>query len=365
MEGSPTTETTERPAAGAATAPPAAEFAALRSGALLVAIDAHGWLQLRGADRVDFLHGQVSNDVRGLQAGSHNRSLLLNHKGHALADMRVMRGEDRVDLVVEGGALELVERSLRQHIIFDQVELTRPAQWRLGFTLQGPEAEEVAARAFGSELPAEGAFGVRKLVGWEVTILRSRRTAHGGFDLFLHGSLQDGAAEDGSQAGTAEQMAQPAADLAAALGAAGAVAGGMPALRLGRVCAGVPSAAEEAGEGVLPQEAGLEPLVSYRKGCYLGQEIMARIEARGKLRRELGALRLEREPEPGEREVRRDGRLVGRLGTVARHPELGVLALAVVRSDLEPAAPVVAGGVAARRVELPLAEAQELAGPAH
>ncbi|MEX2542528.1 MAG: hypothetical protein WD314_11995, partial [Trueperaceae bacterium] len=166
-------------------------------------------------------------------------------------------------------------------------------------------------------------------------------------------------AASGTADQSATQAAEPSSDLTtaltAALTAAGAVAGGMAALRLGRVCAGLASAAGEAGEGVLPQEAGLEPLVSYRKGCYLGQEIMARIEARGKLRRELGALRLEREPEPGEREVRRDGRLVGRLGTVARHPESGVLALAVLRSDLDLDSPVEAAGVPARRIRLPVA----------
>jgi folate-binding protein YgfZ len=141
-----------------------------------------------------------------------------------------------------------------------------------------------------------------------------------------------------------------------ALLSAGATAGGRPALELARVAAGIPSVAGEAGEGVLPQEAGLEALVSYRKGCYLGQEIMARVEARGNLRRRLGVLRLEGEPSEGARDIRHEGRRVGRLGTLARHPGLGLIALAVLRSDLGEDASLEVGGAVARPAALPLTD---------
>jgi folate-binding protein YgfZ len=314
--------------------PSAAELTALSGGALVVALTDVGFLRLGGADRVDFLHGQVSHDVRGLRAGEQNRSLLLNHRGHALAEMRVLRGESEIEVAVEGGALQTVEQSLRAHIIFDQVELTRPAEPRAVLTVQGPGSEALLAGLVAAPLPGPGRFTSEELAGRPVTILRSARTSDGGFDLHLPGAALQTVTESLVQAG--------------------ALAGSREALELARVCAGLPAAAAEGGEGILPQEAGLEPLVSYRKGCYLGQEIMARIEARGKLRRELGGLLLQGEPEPGERDVLSDGRSVGRIGTVSRHPRHGFVALAVLRTDLAEGAALEAGGAPARRVPLPL-----------
>lgn len=314
--------------------PPSSELEALHSAALLVRVDGLDWLRLRGADRIDFLHGQVSNDVRGLAVGGNTRALLLNHRGHALAETRILRSEEELLVAVEGDAVGIVEDSLRRHIIFDQVELERPSEPLVPFTLTGANAEGVLADA-GLTVPAEEGIFVRtSLSDHPVTLLRSRRTEFVGFELYLP--------EEAVESATA------------ALQGAGAVLGSWATLTLARVCAGIASAAGEGGEGVLPQEAGLEPLVSYRKGCYLGQEIMARIEARGKLRRELGALVLEEAPRDGERKVVRDSRPVGLLGTVARHPDLGFVALAVLRSDLSEADSLEVGGIPARRVGLPL-----------
>jgi folate-binding protein YgfZ len=320
--------------------PAEAEFAASQTGALLVPLPDAQRLRLGGADRVDFLHGQVSNDVRGLRPGATNRSLLLNHKGQALAEMSVLRRGDHIDVVVEGGAVAVVEESLRRHIIFDQVELGGPEAPEAVLTLQGREAEAMLARAIGAEGPAEGSFLDHyfkgDFEGAPVTVWRSKRSSAGGFDLLTPGAMAE--------------------KVVLALLSAGATAGGRPALELARVSAGIASVAGEAGAGVLPQEAGLDALVSYRKGCYLGQEIMARIEARGNLRRRLGMLLLESQPAEAESVVRSDGRTVGRLGTVVRHPALGLVALAVLRSDLSEDSSLEVGGAAARPAPTPLTD---------
>src|SRR5690606_9961401 len=107
-----------------------------------------------------------------------------------------------------------------------------------------------------------------------VFVYPSRRSLAGGFDLGMFG------------AGGADE-------LLARLEAAGAVVVGPEQLAAARIAALLPSAGAEGGEGVLPQESGLTSLLSYRKGCYLGQEIMARIEARGKLRRSLASIELD------------------------------------------------------------------------
>lgn len=298
-------------------------------GALLTPLLGSGVLKASGSDRLDFVHGQVSCAVKNLPAGGFSEGLMLNHKGHALAQLRVLRRNEALLLVVDGGATAAVARRLQEHIIFDQVILEPQPSSVL--SLQGEAADEVLA-AVGLELPEAGAVAETALAGAPLLLHRARRSGAGGYDLLVP-TEQAGAVFD-------------------ALVAAGALPAGEAALELARVLAGVPDAEHEAGEGVLPQEAGLEPLVDYRKGCYLGQEIMARIEARGKLRRSLQGLRLRARPEKGVRDVLANGKTVGRLGTVAEHPQLGVVALAVLRDDLAEVELMV-GTVAARAATLP------------
>jgi tRNA-modifying protein YgfZ len=148
-------------------------------------------------------------------------------------------------------------------------------------------------------------------------------------------------------------LARDAEVLAERLARAGARLAGEVALAAGRIDAAIGASAAE-GVDALPQEAGLEGRISYRKGCYLGQEIMARIEGRGTLRRGLARLELESAPaHASEREVRDEaGRAVGRVGTAAWTPA-GWAALAVLRLDLSPGAPLRTLGVAARLAAWP------------
>lgn len=281
-----------------------------------------------GPDAAPFLHGQLANDVSGLQVGAVNLSLSLNHRGHAMAEGAVLRqAKTEVLLALDGEAHDPVLDSLRSHVIFDQVELeAQPGRALL--TVQGAGAGALMPQA-----PEEGTFVATKLAGASVLVYRRRRSGPGGYDLLVD-----------------------AADLAAveaALAGAGARLVGAEVIDALRVQALLPTAAGEGGDGVLPQEAGLEGSLSYRKGCYLGQEIMARIEARGNLRRSLARLQLESAAVTA-REVKLDGRTVGLLGTVVavEDPDGGaplVEALAVLRNDLPPEAQLEAGSVAVCR----------------
>ncbi len=302
---------------------PATEFERLET-ALVVPLLAHTPLRVTGADRLDFLHGQLSNEVKRLQLGTFSENLLLNHKGHALAQMRVFRREDDLFLAVENNAA-LVERELRAHIIFDQVELQNLSETITSFTVQGKEASSVLA-SFGT-LPTGNTFIQVPFANAKMLLHPSRRTVPGGFDLHV--------------------LSRDAEVLLAKLLESGATLAGEMALEMSRVEAGIPYAETEAGEGVLPQEAGLEHCVSYTKGCYLGQEIMARIEARGKLHRSLQTLTLASKPAPLERTIYLANKVVGQLGTVANHPVLGVMALAVLR-EVPADAELQVGGVVAR-----------------
>jgi tRNA-modifying protein YgfZ len=303
------------------TSPPA-EFAALES-AVVVPLLGHTALRVSGADRLDFVHGQLSNEVKRLHPNTFSENLLLNHRGHALAQLRVFRREDDLFLAIEGGAGELVERELRAHIIFDQVELQNLPGTIRSFTVQGKEAAKVL-RSFGA-LPTGNAFSQVPFANAKILIHPAKRTVPGGFDVHV--------------------LSKDAEALLTHLLGLGATLAGEQALDMSRVEAGIPYAESEAGEGVLPQEAGLEHCVSYTKGCYLGQEIMARIEARGNLRRSLKKVGLEALPSSEERDIRASDKVVGRLGKVVEHPSLGVIGLAVVRNDLSPHALLRVGNV--------------------
>lgn len=297
-------------------------------GALLIPLLSSSVITLLGPDAAAFLHGQVANDVSGLPSGGVSHTLLLNHKGHALAEASVLRRDpDDLLVVVDDGRGYWAAENLKRHIIFDEVELGDDTGQVL-LTLQGPGA----ARLLGAA-PQEQRSATLELHGATVTAYPRQRSAAGGYDLLV---------------ATAELE-----QVLSGLLAAGAVGVGERALDAVRVHGAVASAAFEGGDGVLPQEAGLEAALSYQKGCYLGQEIMARIEARGKLRRGLRRLTLAATPDVSEPELRAitsGGRRVGLLGTVAEF-EGEVQALAVLRLDLGTEAELEVAGVAARLLE--------------
>jgi tRNA-modifying protein YgfZ len=295
-----------------------------------------GHLRLTGADRVAFLHGLVSHDVAGLSDGGAVDALLLDHRGQPRAGLGVVRRRDDVFVAVDDGAGEAVRRVLFEHVIFDRVEVEAldgrlaTATFVVGEVAPGSAAGPAAlGAALECVLPGAAAAleaGLRdRAATWSVStpagraLLRPRRFGPGwAVDVHV-------LAEDLAFAGPGWL-------------AAGVRPVGERAFTAGRVAYGVASALGEGRLG-LPQETGLEGRVSYRKGCYLGQEIMARIEARGRLRRGLVTLRLEGPP-PGLGSAQAwrvedaQGRPCGVLGSAAPAPDgAGWRALAVVRLD--------------------------------
>lgn len=304
-------------------------WTALHDGAVAVELADVGALRLTGPDRVDFLNGQLAHDVRALPEGGALRALYLDVKGHALDEVRVHRRGQDLHVAVEDGRAGAVLERLTAHRIFDDVTLEDLGPVLVCLTVQGPAAADVVGRALGQPPPEdEGRFDQVPFASAEVLVARHRRAGPGGVDLHL--------------------LRRDLPEVRTALRGAGAVAGDRAGLEASRIAAGLPRAASDAGPGVLPQEAGLEEAISTRKGCYLGQETMARIEARATLRRALARLRLtgpvgeDRRPP-----LRLDGREVGRLGSVAAHPDHGPIALAVVRRDLPTDAVLEAGTASA------------------
>ncbi len=268
--------------------------------------------KLTGADRLEFLHGQVSNTVKGLKVGQHNTSLMLNIKGHALAQIQVYVEEDFLLIAVEGGMGNFVKSHLERHIIFDQVEIEDLSDSWVAFSFIGAKA---AANIF------DVFDGMTELTNDDfkrfddVIIAKSKRSNFTSFDMLM-------------------PIDEPALRLIES-----SILAGENLLKLVRIEAGIAHAEFEGGEGSLPQEVGLEPHVHYKKGCYLGQEIMARIEARGNLRKDIFALELSAVPE--DMTLIAKGKNVGRITSVAIHPDKGVIGLATLRKDY--VAPLQAG----------------------
>lgn len=310
--------------------------AATGDAVLLVPLLAVAPLRITGADRAGFLHGQLSNMVQGVRPGECNRTLQLNVRGQVVGEGTLCARENDHFLAVDDGRGGVVRASLEQHVVFDDVAIQDLSGELAALTLQGKDAAGVLGRALGTP-PQAGAFARYAVGDAEVMAAARKRSRAGGFDLHL--------------------LARQLPEVVVALRGAGARLAGGSALTLARVLGAVPSVVHEGGSGSLPQELGLEDALSYRKGCYLGQEIMARIEARGAVRKGLARVRLDGSaealaslPESEDRSLRVEGREVGRLGSVARAPDGSWWGLAVLRRDL-PAEILLAVGDARGRLD--------------
>ncbi len=290
--------------------------------AVVCSLMANGQIQIKGDDRLDFVHGQTTNIVKNLELNSFSENLLLNHKGHALADIKVFKRETDLYIVSEGSAEYTLAR-FKKHIIFDAVVLNDLSKKLVTFTVQGDNSKKLLEAAFETRMPKTNKFIELEYNNAKILINPAQRTKNGGFDINL--CISDGI------------------EIFEKLISMGIKAASEDVLDISRVEAKIPMAIYDAGTGVLPQEAGLEPKLSYNKGCYLGQEIIARIHARGSVRRSLQLLNLDAIPDIKRPDIILNNKKIGILGTVVKHPKLGIIALAVLRNDLQKSEFEVAG----------------------
>jgi folate-binding protein YgfZ len=312
------------------------DYAAARESVAALDLADRGLLRLTGPARQKLLHGILSHDVASLAPGQGRRAALLEPKGHVLALVRVLAGEDATDLEVPASCLDLVARALEHYRVAAPVRIERTDIGVLG--VLGPRAPEtltqlgVDAGRVDLECHAEG-----RVDGASVRVVRAGDLPAGGF--VLHAA------------------ASSLPDLRARLAASGARVLGRGALDALRVEEGRAWFASDVTEENLLHETGLLPeLHSPTKGCYVGQEVVARLEARGgKVARALRGLLLGA-PAASGAELRVGEKTVGRVTTAARSPRLGPIALAYVHRDhFSPGTEVWVGGVAARVALLPLA----------
>jgi folate-binding protein YgfZ len=325
---------------------PAGEEGAFTNGAALVDRCARGAVLVDGPDALGYLQSLLSQDIAGLADGQGAHALLLQPQGKLDTDLRLLRVGEVAWLDCEVGRGEALAASLRRFKIRIKAEVEdRTGGWGC-LTLRGPEVAARVEAAGGPALPAEA----HAHVPWA----RARGT--GG----VPPTAAAGAARDSGPGTTRLVRADwpggpPGADLVGpvgelsgvwtALAAAGFTPAGLTAYEAARVRAGVPRQGLDMDEKTIPQEAFLElDAVSFTKGCFLGQELVCRIDSRGHVNRFLRGLQIEKvgddtTPPAGAGIVVGD-KEVGALTTVARS-EGGVVALGYVRRDVEVPADVV------------------------
>jgi tRNA-modifying protein YgfZ len=327
------------------------EQRALREGCGLLDRSERGKLALTGSGALEFLNGQVTNELADLRPGDGRYAAFLTAKGKMLGDVRILavgapggrpdeQGPPRELLLdTERTALQALFDMIRRYKVGYDVELHKRTLERGMLSLIGPAALAAIGAAGGDDAQADRALAqapehANARVSVDGVQALAVRTDVG-VDLICD--------------------AVDTARLASALVERGARAVSAQAAECLRVESGRPRFGVDMDDTTIPQEAGLnERAVSFTKGCYVGQETVARLYYKGKPNRHLRGLRLSAPATTGE-ELHLGERSVGRIGSAVVSPTLGPIALALVRREAEPGATVTVGehGATAVVVELP------------
>jgi tRNA-modifying protein YgfZ len=327
-----------------------AEYRALTERCGLLDRSGRGKLALTGSGAKEFLAGQVTNDTESLSPGSGCYAAFLTPKGKMLGDLRVLDLGDELFLDTERVALQALFDMIRRFKIGYDVELHKRTAEQGLLSLIGPTASETAARAV---CPADTTTPAHRAADSTVGALALPDTEHSSARLEIEGMAVVLARTDVGVDAICDACDHEA--VGEALLAAGAQPVGEPAAEIIRVEHGRPRYGIDLDDTVIPQEAGLnERAVSFTKGCYVGQETVARLHYRGKPNRHLRGLRLSEPVAPGA-ELQLGERSVGRLSSSVLSPRHGPIGLALVRREAEPSATVTVGehGVSAEVLELP------------
>lgn len=304
---------------------PAGEARAARIGCGLVDRSGRGKLCVAGADRVTFLQGMVTNDVNALAPGGGCYAAILTPKGKLVTDLRLGLREDEVLLDVEADRTAVAREFLERHVISEDVTIEDVSARFALFGVYGPSAATVieAALARRPDGTAEHRHQAWTACGTTVTAIAARATGDEGFDLLVPSAV--------------------AANVFEALVERGAAPGlrpiGWDALEILRVEAGIPRYGADMDEDTILLEAGIEDrAVSFAKGCYVGQEVIARATYRGHVNRRLVGLSFDGLglPDRGAELFAPDasGAVVGRITSAASSPALDrVVGLGYVRRE--------------------------------
>jgi folate-binding protein YgfZ len=300
------------------------EYLRLTGSAALLDLSFRSRVCVLGADRKKFVHGQVTNDVLGLNRDQGCYAALVNAKGKIQSDLFVYKLSEEILLDFEPGLLTTVLERLQKYIIAEEVELVDVAPHYGLLSIQGPlSAECVQASGLFDTIPVEALRWIsRSTPDGEVYLVNNPRFDSTGFDLFI----------------PVATLLKSAEALSRAVQVVGGDWTGFEATEIARIENGIPRFGADMSESNLAPEAVQERAISYKKGCYIGQEVIARIRTYGQVAKSLRLLRLPNElPElarPGER-LFSEGKEVGHITSSTLSPKYGgKVALGYVRKEV-------------------------------
>jgi glycine cleavage system T protein len=308
------------------------EYAAVRErGAGVIDLSARGRFQVGGSEAVQFLNGLITNDMKTLAENQWMPAVFPNVQGRLLAYVRVARIRDGFLIDTEAATHETVLKTIQRFTLAGDFHVTDLTKQTALLSVQGKRATEIVAAVFGKTqlgLSRNGALEIE----WQeksLTVLRATHTAEDGFDIVV--------------------SADQATSLWDALVHAGSTPIGHEALDRLRIEAGVPRYGIDMDETNVVTETGLDEAVSYTKGCYIGQEIIARIKYRGHVAKKLVGLFFYRATkiDKDAKIKTADDKEIGRVTSHTLSPHLGcTIALGYVKYDYlapDPEVKVVSG----------------------
>lgn len=316
------------------------EHHALTRGAGLVDLTERTRIELTGDDRASFLHNLSTNDIKGLAAGLGCEAFLLNARGHVLGHVFVICRPQSLVVETVPDQEESLLAHLDRYLIREKVALhPRTDDWG-ELLLAGPRAADLLSSLLGAPPPAERLWHIEaQWQGQPLTVVRVEMTHPGGYLIFY------------------PQAA--ASTVVDALVALSAVVCSATAFDAARIEAGFPWYGRDITDKTLPQEVARDQMaISFKKGCYIGQETVARIDALGHVNKSLVGVRFDGVGvPPADAELRSSGEIVGQLTSAAFSRRLGsALGLAYVRRGSDRAGVKLESAFgAAEVVELPLA----------
>lgn len=299
----------------------AAEYEAVRGGgAGLFDLSARGRVEVSGAEAVMFLNGMLTNDVARLEEGAWMHAAFPNPQGRLVASTRILRRKGGFLFDTEAATYPSVLKHLGRFTLAGDFHVRDLTAETIMLSVQGARAAEFVGASLGAATAetARGRVTHATFNEGHVTVIRATHTSEDGFDLFVDASVAEAVWD--------------------ALTASGARPAGHDALEVLRVEAGIPRYGLDASDANVVLEVVDEAeAVSYTKGCYAGQEIIARIHWRGHVAKRLAGVIFDRDAEPPRDARLRDcaeGREAGRITSNVFSPRLHArVALALVKYD--------------------------------
>ena len=289
---------------------PYQEHHAVRQGVGIVDLSHRGRLRLTGSDRVTYLHRIISNDVEGLSVGEGNYATILTNRGKIIADMKVYVFEDSIGIETNAETTSILYQELDKYLIADDVTIEDFSENTGAVGVHGPKSAELLKEVYGFDVRDLHEYHslVDEVDGRRIVCIRANETGEVGYNLC-----------------TASESIEWLWDTILTKGRTfDAEPVGLTALDSLRIEAGIPRYGAELDDSIFPGEAELERAISFEKGCYIGQEIVARMKYRGHPNRLLRGFEIASDipPRSGDRLLDED-KDVGWITSAVVSPTLG------------------------------------------